>query len=95
MTWLASALVLFMAVLGMMAQIPGIGGGFQVMAILVLTGYFNVSPEEATGASLALWIVNSFPCMALGLVFLAHEGLSLRKLRALAERERESMAENS
>ncbi len=95
LSWLASALVLFMAVLGMMAQIPGIGGGFQILAILALTGFFNVVPEEATGASLALWAVNSFPCMALGLVFLAHEGLSLRKLKALAESERESVVEKT
>jgi len=95
LTWLASALVLFMAVLGMMAQIPGIGGGFQLLAILALTGFFNVPLEEATGASLALWVVNSFPCMVLGLVFLAHEGLSLRKLKALAETERESVVEKT
>jgi len=33
--------------------------------------------------------------MVLGLVFLAHEGLSLRKLKALAETERESVVEKT
>ncbi len=88
LSWLAAALVLFMAALGMLAQLPGVGGGFQVLAILVLTGFFRVPAEEATGASLMLWIVNAFPCMALGLVFLAHEGLSLGKVKRMADAER-------
>jgi len=94
LSWLASALVLLMAALGMLVQIPGIGGGFQVLAIVVLTGFFNVSVEEATGASLVAWIVNSFPCMSLGLVFLAHEGLTLGKVKALAEKERAGLTKN-
>jgi glycosyltransferase 2 family protein len=95
LSWLASALVLFMAALGMLAQVPGVGGGFQVLAILALTGFFAVPAEEATGASLMLWIVNSFPCMALGLIFLAHEGLSLRKVKAMAEKDRADLAKDA
>lgn len=95
LSWLASALVLFMAALGMLAQVPGVGGGFQVLAILALTGFFRVSAEEATGASLMLWMVNSFPCMALALAFLAHEGLSLGKVKAMAEKERGDLAKNT
>jgi glycosyltransferase 2 family protein len=85
--WLAAALTLFCAALGLVIQFPGIGGGYQVGAILALTEIFNVSAESATGASILIWIMMSVPCLALGLVLLIHEGLSIRKLEAIAEEE--------
>lgn len=88
LTWMASALVLFSSILGMMAQLPGIGGGFQVVAIKVMTALLGVGLEEATGASILLWIMLAFPCVALGLVLLVHEGLSFKKLETIAEEER-------
>ncbi len=87
--WLASAVTLFCAALGLVVQIPGIGGGYQVGVILSLNELFNVHAEAATGAGILVWILMSFPCLALGLVLLVHEGLTLRKLEALAEEERE------
>jgi uncharacterized protein (TIRG00374 family) len=91
LSWLASAVTLFCAALGLAVQIPGIGGGYQVGIILALTELFNVSPEAATGAAILVWILMSVPCLASGLVLLVHEGLTLRKLEALAEEERESV----
>jgi hypothetical protein len=88
--WLASALTLFCAALGLMIQFPGIGGGFQVGAILALTGIFNVPAEPATGASILLWIMMSVPCLGLGLVLLIYEGLSFRKLEAIAKEEEQA-----
>jgi len=85
--WLAAALTLFCAALGLVIQFPGIGGGYQVGAILALTEIFNVPAESATGASILIWIMMSVPCLALGLVLLIHEGLSIRKLEAIAEEE--------
>jgi hypothetical protein len=85
--WLASALTLFCAALGLMIQIPGIGGGYQVGAILALTEIFNVPAEAATGAAILLWIMMSVPCLGLGLVLLIYEGLSFRKLEAIAREE--------
>jgi len=92
--WLASAVTLFCAALGLAVQIPGIGGGYQVGIILALKGLFNVSVEAATGAAILVWIVMSVPCLTSGLVLLVHEGLTLRKLEAIAEEERE-LAEKS
>jgi hypothetical protein len=94
LSWLASAVTLFCAALGLAVQIPGIGGGYQVGIILALNELFNVSAEAATGAAILVWIVMSVPCLASGLVLLVHEGLTFRKLEALAEEERE-LAENS
>jgi hypothetical protein len=73
-----------------MIQFPGIGGGFQVGAILALTEIFNVPAEPATGAGILLWIMMSVPCLGLGLVLLIYEGLSFRKLEAIAKEEEQA-----
>jgi hypothetical protein len=89
LSWLSSAVTLFCAALGLAVQIPGIGGGYQVGIILALNELFNVSAEAATGGAILVWIIMSVPCLASGLVLLVHEGLTFRKLEALAEEEEE------
>jgi hypothetical protein len=89
LSWLASAVTLFCAALGLAIQIPGIGGGYQVGAILALNELFNVPAEAATGAAILLWVIMSVPCLLSGLVLLVHEGLTFRKLEALTAEERE------
>jgi hypothetical protein len=89
LSWLASAVTLFCAALGLAVQIPGIGGGYQVGIILALNELFNASAEAATGGALLVWIVMSVPCLVSGLVLLVHEGLTFKKLEALAEQEEE------
>jgi hypothetical protein len=89
LSWLASAVVLFCAALGLAVQIPGIGGGYLVGIILALNELFNVSAEASTSAAILVWILMAAPCLALGMVLLVHEGLTFRRLEALAEEERE------
>jgi hypothetical protein len=72
----------------MLAPLPGIGGGFQVLSIFVLTGFFQVNPERATAASIMLWLMICGPCVLLGLALLIYEGLSIKKLGAMAEKGR-------
>jgi uncharacterized protein (TIRG00374 family) len=88
LSWLAASLVLVFSILGMLAQLPGIGGGFQFVAIEVLTGFFQVNKEAATGAAILLWLMISVPCVLLGLVLLVHEGMTFKKLDAIAEKEK-------
>ena len=90
--WLAAALTLFCAALGLIVQFPGIGGGYQVGVILALTEIFNVAVEPATAAGILLWIMISVPCLALGLVLLIQEGLSIRKLEAITEEEEKAVS---
>jgi hypothetical protein len=89
--WLAAALTLFCAALGLMVQLPGVGGGYQVGIILALTEIFNIKVEPATGASILVWIIQLVPTLALGLVLLIHEGLSIRKLEDIAEEEKKAV----
>ena len=91
MPWLAAALTLFCAALGLLVQLPGVGGGYQVGIILSLTEIFNVKVEPATGASIVVWIIQLVPTLALGLVLLIHEGLSIGKLEAIAEEEKQAV----
>jgi glycosyltransferase 2 family protein len=71
---------------GTVVQIPGIGGGMQVVAVLVLTKIFGVSVELATSIAVLLWLITSVVIVPFGLAAALHEGLSWRKLREL-ERE--------
>jgi hypothetical protein len=90
--WLAAALTLFCAALGLMVQLPGVGGGYQVGIILALTEFFNIKVEPATGAAILVWIIQLVPTLALGLALLIHEGLSFRKLEAIAEEEEKEVS---
>jgi len=89
LSWLAAAVTLFCAALGLAVQIPGVGGGYQVSILLALNELYNQPAEAATGAAILIWLVMSVPCLAAGLALLVHEGLSFRKLEALADEERE------
>ena len=91
LSWLAAALVLVFSVLGMLAPLPGIGGGFQVLAIYVMTGFFRITPERATGTSILLWLMVSVPCVVLGLLLLIYEGLTPKKPGTQAEKEQPSL----
>ena len=88
--WLAAGLTLFCAALGLLVQLPGVGGGYQVGIILSLHEIFNIKAEPATGASILVWIIQLVPTLALGLVLLIHEGLSIRKLEAITDEEEQA-----
>jgi len=68
---------------GGVVQIPGIGGGVQVVSVLVLTKIFGLSVELATSMAVMFWLV-SFVCIVpFGVALALHEGLSWRKLSEL------------
>jgi hypothetical protein len=90
--WLAAGLTLFCAALGLMVQFPGVGGGYQVGIILSLTEIFNIRKEPATAASILVWVIQLIPTLALGVVLLIHEGLSIRKLEAITEEEEQAVS---
>lgn len=91
LSWWVAAVALFFAALGLLLQLPGVGGGYQVGILLALEQIFHVPATAATSAAVLAWIVLLLPCVALGLALLAYEGLSFRKLEALTEAERAAM----
>jgi uncharacterized protein (TIRG00374 family) len=91
LSWWVAALTLVFAALGLAVQLPGVGGGYQVVTLLALRDFFHVSPEGAASAAILTWLTVMVPCIILGLILLLHEGLSIRKLQVIAEEERESV----
>jgi len=67
---------------GAIIQLPGIGGGFQVAAIAVLTQFFAISLEAATSLALVLWGISFTVILPIGILLAIREGLSFNRLRS-------------
>jgi len=70
---------------GSIVQIPGVGGGMQIVTVLVLTEFFGVTLEAASGIALVLWIITFVVIVPLGLVLAFREGIHWRNLRHIDE----------
>jgi len=72
---------------GAVIQIPGVGGGVQVVSVVVLTELFGVGLEAATGLALLIWIITFVVIVPVGLLLAFKEGLTFAKLRKLEQQE--------
>ncbi len=72
---------------GGLIQIPGLGGGMQVTALVVLTEIFGVALESASGIALFLWVLTFVVIVPLGLLCAFHEGWNWSKLKQLSSQE--------
>jgi len=77
----AATLVMVGAAIGSVAQIPGIGGGFQAGYVFCMTTFFIVPPEQAIATSLIAWISSYVPTVLAGGLYMISHGLSLKDLR--------------
>lgn len=68
---------------GAAVQIPGIGGGIQVVSVLVLTELFGVRLELATSFAFFIWIMSFVVVVPAGLAMAVKEGLDWRSLRSI------------
>ena len=68
---------------GAVVQIPGVGGGMQVVAVLVLTEMFAVRFEVASAFALFLWFITFVAIVPLGLFMALKEGLDWRSLKGM------------
>ena len=87
-------LVMAFTLVGSAVQLPGVGGGSQVAAFLAYTAVFGVEKEAAAAASIVMWLITFAACSLAGVPLLINEGLSLGKLRELAEHEKEAAGES-
>ncbi|MGH9431456.1 MAG: lysylphosphatidylglycerol synthase transmembrane domain-containing protein [Terriglobia bacterium] len=92
LSWGAAAMALFFGAIGLIVQLPGVGGGYQAAIILALQQMFAAPPSQATAAGILIGAIVMLPCMALGVVLLLYEGLTLGKLKSMAESENQVMA---
>ena len=74
---------------GAAIQIPGIGGGMQVVAVLVLTELFGMRLELATTFAFLAWFLTFVAIVPIGLILALKEGLdwrgTLRDVRRIGE----------
>jgi hypothetical protein len=66
---------------GSILQIPGVGGGMQIVTILVLTQFYGVGLEAASSVALMLWLICFVMIVPLGLALAFHEGIKWRSLK--------------
>jgi glycosyltransferase 2 family protein len=90
-SWWAAGLVNILAALGLIVQLPGVGGGYQVAVVLALRDLLRVPAEAATGAAILTYMTVMVPCIALGIILAIYEGLTFRKLRGMAEMEHKEL----
>jgi uncharacterized protein (TIRG00374 family) len=72
---------------GSIVQIPGVGGGMQVVAALVLTELFGVRLELATSFAVFLWLLTFVAIVPLGLGLALKEGLDWQSLRRISRED--------
>ena len=70
---------------GAAIQVPGIGGGIQVVAVVVLTELFGVRLELATAFALLIWILSFVVVVPVGLSLAVKEGLDWHSLRKIGQ----------
>jgi len=70
---------------GAVVQIPGIGGGFQLVAIVVLTELFGMPLEVSSGLAFLIWMITFVVIVPFGLLLAFREGLHWRNLRRLSK----------
>lgn len=78
-----ATLVMVVTAIGSIAQIPGIGGGFQAGYIFCMVTFFALPKEQAVATSLIAWVSSSVPIVIAGVFYMISHGLSLKDLKAV------------
>lgn len=81
LTVVDTLIVLGFVSFGGIIQIPGVGGGMQIVTVIVLTQLFQVAVEPATALAMVLWIIGFAVIVPLGLFFSVRSGIRWRDLR--------------
>jgi uncharacterized protein (TIRG00374 family) len=87
MNYPGAMLLLAVTLVGATVQLPGVGGGAQVLSMIALTTIFQVDQEPAVAIALVLWLITFAAPALVGIPMLIHEGLSMGDLRKLARAE--------
>jgi uncharacterized protein (TIRG00374 family) len=88
-------LVLAVTLVGSVLQLPGVGGGSQAGSYGAYTKIFQIKTEAALAASIVIWLITFAAVSLAGVPLLIHEGLSLGKLKEMAEHEKEAAIESA
>jgi glycosyltransferase 2 family protein len=80
-------LLMAILVVGVAVPTPGSVGGFHKAYQIGAVAFFGAANDRAVGAALVLHAISFLPVTIAGSIFLAQEGLSLGRVRALAAPE--------
>jgi hypothetical protein len=67
---------------GSLVQIPGVGGGVQVVAVLVLTEIFGLPLEIATSMAILIWLITFVLIVPIGVILALKEGITWATVKA-------------
>lgn len=81
-------------VIGVAVPTPGAVGGFHEAYRIGVTTFFGASNDQAVGAAIVLHAISFVPVTLLGIVFMAQDGLTVRRLQGLAGTARQAEAGN-
>ncbi|MGH9721615.1 MAG: lysylphosphatidylglycerol synthase transmembrane domain-containing protein [Bryobacteraceae bacterium] len=70
---------------GSVVQLPGIGGGVQVVSAVVLREIFGLGWESASGVAMAIWFITFVVVVPIGLPLALQEGLRWSQLRSMGQ----------
>jgi len=79
--WLDVLIFLGFLAFGAVVQIPGVGGGTQVVSVLVLTELFRVPLEVSTSVAIVLWFISFVVVVPVGVALALHDGIRWRTLK--------------
>lgn len=85
--FMGSFLVLMLLVVGVAVPTPGAVGGFHAAYQIGVQTFFAASDDRAIGAAIVLHAISFLPVTALGLVFMARDGLTLSRARKIVEED--------
>lgn len=83
--WLDVIVYLGFVSFGSIVQIPGIGGGVQIVSAVVLTQLFGVEAAPAAGIAIASWAATWVVVIPFGLFLAARQGVSWASLKHIDE----------
>lgn len=83
LSWSSILVFIGFVAFGSIVQLPGIGGGVQLVSILVLTQLFHIGLETATGIALVSWVTTVIGILPLGVVLALREGLNWNRIKEL------------
>jgi uncharacterized membrane protein YbhN (UPF0104 family) len=81
--WLDVFIFLGFISFGGVVQIPGVGGGIQVVTVLVLTELFRVPVEVSTSMAVVLWIISFVVVIPFGLILALRDGIRWSSLKQI------------
>ena len=85
-----SFLVMTILVVGVAMPTPGAVGGFHAAYQIAVQLFFGAPDDRAIGAAIVLHAISFLPVTALGIAFMAREGLTLSSAKALAAQQKSS-----